>query len=112
MSVRLHRASDRVDVLLHGAGVGPWRGDGSALALCRANGAEEKRVLVALIGGLARSGSAPRPLPYDAVLLADARLVLEPQLYRRAVRNVLQMCVERVREVFLKAAMISGSCAG
>ena len=42
----------------------------------RADRAEQIGVVIALVGGLAGSRSAPGPLPNLAVLLADASLVL------------------------------------
>jgi hypothetical protein len=47
---------------------------------------ERGRPLVALIGGLAPSGSASRPLPDETVVLADAGFVLKPDLDRLALR--------------------------
>jgi hypothetical protein len=49
-----------------------------AFALGRTDRAKEIGVLVALIGGLTRTRSTPRPLAHQAVLLADAGFVLEP----------------------------------
>jgi hypothetical protein len=48
-------------------------------------------------------------LPHDAVLLSYARFVLEPDLDRRAFRQVGQMCIQRAREVFLNASMTAAS---
>src|SRR5215204_5392696 len=47
--------------------------------------------------GLARA--APRPLPYEAVLLADTGLVLEPDLDRLAFRQTGAMSVQRRGEI-------------
>src|SRR5271165_719749 len=62
-----------------------------ALAFGRAYRAEEVGVFVALVGRLARTCSASRPLPHEAVLLADARFVLEPDFDRRLRRKGGQM---------------------
>jgi hypothetical protein len=59
-----------------------------------------------------RPRSAPRPLPHEAVLLADAGLVLEPDLDGLARRDAAQMGSQRGRKVFLNASIVSGSCAG
>ena len=67
---------------------------------------------VALIGGLAWARAAPRPLPHEAVLLADAGFVLEPDLDRLAFRQAGAVSVQRRGEVFLKAATVSSSLAG
>src|SRR5215204_2640786 len=47
-------------------------GERRAGAARRADGAEQVGAFVALIGGLAWARAAPRPLPHEAVLLADA----------------------------------------
>lgn len=112
MGSRRDVAADLVDVELHHLSVGKrqrQRRPGSAL---RADGTEQIGILVALIGGLSRSCAAPRPLPDNAVLLADAGLVLKPYLDRRTLGQIGQMGAQRVREVFLKASTTSPSCAG
>src|SRR3954454_13570398 len=73
-------AGDLVEVELHGLRVGEGQRQGGTRAAGRADGAEQVRAFVALVGWLPRSRSAPRPLPHEAVLLADAGLVLEPDL--------------------------------
>ena len=76
-------AGDLVEVELHRVRVGEgWRQGGTGAA-GRTDGAEEVGALVALVGRLARPRSAPRPLPNEAVLLADAGLVLT----RRAAKQ-------------------------
>jgi hypothetical protein len=69
-------AGDLVEVELHGLRVGKGQGQGCPRAAGRADGAEQVRAFVALVGRLLRPRSAPRPLPHEAVLLADAGLVL------------------------------------
>ena len=105
-------AADLVEMKLHGLCVDVRQGKRGASAARRANGAKQVGALVALIGGLRGPGSAPRPLPDAAVLLADARLVLEPDLDGSAVRYAAEMRREEAGEVFLKAAMVSPSCLG
>lgn len=99
-------------VKLHGVSVGEGQRQAGADAAQRANGAEEIGALVALIGGLRGPGSAPRPLADATVLLADARLVLKPDLNGPAVRYAAKMRREDAGKVFLKAAMVSPSCFG
>ena len=94
-------ARDFVEMELHHFCVGVGERQRRALALGRADCAEEIGVLVALVGGLTRTGSAPRPLPNEAVLLADARFVLEPDFDRRFRRKGGQMRLQRRFEVFL-----------
>ena len=58
------------------------------------------------IGGLARPRSAPRPLPHEAVLLADPRLVLEPDLDRLSPGDAGQVGSQGGGEVFLNASIV------
>src|SRR5512139_4338945 len=67
-----------LDMQLHHLGIHPRERQRRPFALGRADRAEEIGVFVALIGGLTRTRSTSRPLPNEAVLLADARFVLEP----------------------------------
>ena len=94
-------ARDLVDMKLHHRCVGVGERQRRALALRRADRAEEVGVFIALIGGLTRTRSAPRPLPHEAVFLADARFVLEPDFDRRLRRKGGQMRLQRRFEVFL-----------
>jgi hypothetical protein len=94
-------ARDLVDMKLHHCCVGVGERQRRALAFGRADRAAEVGVLVALIGGLTRTRSAARPLPHEAVLLADARFVLEPDFDRRLRRKGGQMRLQRRFEVFL-----------
>ena len=101
-----------VDVQLHHVGVGMGQCEGRADASGWADGAKEIGVLIALVGWLGGSCSTLGPLPDEAVLLADAGFILEPDLDRLALGYPLEMGRERTREVFLKAAMVSPSCIG
>jgi len=80
--------ADLVEMELHGFGIGVGQGQRGAGAPGRADGAEQVGVLVALVGRLSGTCSASGPLPDLAVLLAYAGFVLEPDLYRRAGRQV------------------------
>jgi hypothetical protein len=75
-------ARDFVDVELHHPGVDARERKRGALALGRADRAKEIGVFVALVSGLTRSRSSPRPLPNKTILLSDARFVLEPDFDR------------------------------
>lgn len=101
-----------LEVKLHGVSVGEGQRQACADAAHGADGAKQVGALVALIGGLRWPRSAPRPLADAAVLLADARLVLEPDLDAFATRYAAEMRREDAGEVFLKAAMVSPSCFG
>jgi hypothetical protein len=69
-------ARDLVEVKLHHVGVGMGQRQRRPDAAGRADRAEQIGVVIALVGGLPGSCSAPGPLPNLAVLLADAGLVV------------------------------------
>jgi hypothetical protein len=91
---------DLVEMELHRLGVGMGQGERFADAAGWANRSEQIGVVVALICGLARPGSASCPLPDLAVLLTDAGFVLKPDLDRRRLRQAVEMGAQRAREVF------------
>ena len=66
---------------VHGFGVTPGQDEGCALAVLGADCAEYISGGGSLISGSARTRAALGPAPGDLVLLADARLVGEPDLY-------------------------------
>jgi len=105
-------AGDLVDVELHCLGIGEGQRQASADAPGRADRPEEIGTLVALVRRLARPRAAPGPLPDEAILLADAGFVLEPDLDGLAAGYPADMGFERAREVFLNAWMTSPSCFG
>ena len=88
-------ARDFVEVKQHRLGVGVGQGERRADAARRTDRAEQIGVVVTLIGRLARPRPASRPLPNLAVLLADAGLVLEPDLDRRRLRQAVEMGAQR-----------------
>ena len=94
-------ARDFVEVVLHHLRVDIGQSQRGALSFGGTDRAEEIGVYIALIGGLARTRSALRPLPHEAVLLADAGFVLEPDFDGRLRRQIGQMRLQRRREVFL-----------
>jgi hypothetical protein len=94
-------ARNFLDVELHHPGIDAREGQRGALAFGRADRAKEIGVFVALVSGLTRSRSSPRPLPNKTVLLSDARFVLEPDFDRRLRRQMGQMRAQRRFEVFL-----------
>src|SRR4051794_41537846 len=105
-------ARDLDEVELHRLAVGVGHGERRAGAARRADGAEQVGAFVALIGGLAWARAAPRPLPHEAVLLADAGFVLEPDLDRLAPRQAGAGRGQRPGGGFFKAAPGSSSLAG
>ncbi len=84
-------AGDLVEVQLHRLSVGEGQRQGRPRAAGRADRPEQVGALVALVGRLSRPRSASRPLPHEAVFLADPCLVLEPDLDRLPGGNVAQM---------------------
>jgi len=107
-----HVARDFLEMKLHCLGVGEGQREGGADASGGTNGAEEIGVVVTLIGRLTRPRSASGPLAHEAVLLADAGFVLNPDLDWRRRRQAVEMSAQREREVFLKASTIRSSWAG
>ena len=92
---------------LHRLGVGVGQRERRPDAARRADGAEQIGVVVALVGGLARPRSAPGPLAHEAVLLADAGFVLEPDFDRRRLGRPSRWALSARGEVFLNASTIS-----
>jgi hypothetical protein len=91
----------------HGLGVAARQHQAGTLALPGANGAEDVGRAGALIARRSRPGAALGPPAGDLVLLPDARLVLEPDLYVLALRLVGGDLRQLGGEVFLNAAMAS-----
>ena len=93
----------------HGLGVAAGQDEAGALCLLGADGAEDVGRLGALIERRAGPGAALGPPARDLVLLSDAGLVLEPDLYVLAVCLLGRDLGQFGGEVFLKAAAASGS---
>ena len=105
VGIALHTTADFIEMLLHGMGVGPRHHQSGADAPGRTDGAEQIGAFVSLVRRLARPGSAFRPQAHLAVLLADPGLVLEPDFYCLALRQMAYVGLERSAEVFLNASM-------
>ena len=105
-----YSCSDLVEMKLHGFGVAERENEGSAGSVFGADRTEQIGRLGALImngsGTRARSG----PAIGELVLLADPHLVLEPNLYRCARRELGTDFRHAYGKVFLNASMASGSC--
>jgi hypothetical protein len=101
--------ADLIDVELHGEGIGIGQRQAGTFTLCRADGAEQIDVLIALICGLPWPGPTLCPEPDNPVILAYARLVLEPDLDRLPLGKVADMSLQRPGEVFLNAAIVAAS---
>ena len=81
------------------------------LAFGRTDRAEDIDRLGPLVARGDRPRAAPGPTPGDLVLLADAGLVGEPDLYALARRLAGRDLRQAGGEVFLKTAAASGFCA-
>lgn len=112
VSILCDMAGDFLEMELHGFGVSVWKCEASTFALGRTDGPEEIGIGVTLVGGLSWPCAASGPQPDGAVLLADPRLILEPDFSRRANFQFAQMAAQRRVEVFLKAAIVSASWPG
>lgn len=101
-----------VEMRLHGHGVGEGHGDRRADAARGTDGTEQIGTLIALIGRLARSGSAPCPLANNPVLLPYPGFILKPEFDAFSLGQMAGMGAQRRREVFLNAAITSSSWPG
>ena len=71
-------------IFLHGLRVRPRQHERRPLAVSRTDGAEQIGVAIALIGRLAGARALSCPQARQAILLAKACFVLEPDLHRRS----------------------------
>lgn len=97
--------ADFIEMHLHRLGVGPGQNQSSAGAALWADGSEDVGVLIALIGRQAWPCAFPSPNADLSVLLADARFVLEPNLYRFAFGQVGYVGSKGSGEVFLNVSI-------
>ncbi len=109
MSFRLDTAADRLEMQVHGVGVGERQHECRSGVALRAHGAEQIGRLVALICRQARSCALPGPNAGAAILLANSGFILKPQFDRRVGRSAAQVGSEGLGEVFLNASMIWAS---
>ena len=109
MGAPLDMPADLFDVQLHGEGIGIGQSQSGTLPFGRTDGAEQIGVLIALISRLSGTRATLRPQAGDAIFLADAGLVLEPDYYRPAPGKVTDMGFQCSREVFLNAEMTPAS---
>jgi hypothetical protein len=97
--------TDFFQMLGHGGGIAPWHDQAGALALGGTNCAKNiSRCRTLILGGEGPRASF-RLAPRDLIFLADARLVLPPQLYRGAGLELRLDPRQFVRETFLKSAI-------
>ena len=108
MGTGIDRGADLGQVRRHGVSIAIGHDQARALALRRADRAEYVGPLGALVVRGPRPGSASRPSTSDLVLLADAGLVLKPQLYIRPCREPGSDLRQLGRKsFFLKSAIAS-----
>ena len=96
----------------HGFGIAERQHQPRALAVLRADRAEDIDRFSSLIFGCRWPRPATGPAPRDLVLLLDPRFVLKPDLYRRALRErSSDLCQLGGKAPFLKASIASSFCA-
>src|SRR4051794_17133887 len=105
-------AADLGEVQARGLGVGVGQDEGGADGPLRADRAEQVGPGVAAVAGRPGPGAAPRPDPGQRALLADAGLVLKPDLDRLAAGVLGQRLAYQLGEAFLNAAWAASSAFG
>ena len=99
-------------VQVHRLGVASGHDEGCALAVLGADRTKDIGGDRSLIFGSARARATIAPSAGDLVLLADARLVGEPDLYRLGSDAVLACdLVQAIGETFLKSSIAPAACA-
>jgi hypothetical protein len=106
------RLGDFREVQVHRVGIAEGQDQSRALALFRADGTEDIGRRGSLIPRSVRASAALRPPAGDLVLLADASLVLEPDLYLADVDCFFARDFIQARwELFLKSSIAPSACA-
>jgi hypothetical protein len=100
VGARGNGAGDLGEVQVHRPGIGERQHQRGAGAAGRTGRAEEVGPLFAGVADHARQGAAPGPDSGEGALLADARLVLDPDLERLVAGLLRQRRRYRVAEVF------------
>ena len=112
MGTRRDNLGNLRKVQVHCLGIAGRQDQGRALALFRADRAEDVGGGGALITGRAGTGAALGPPAGDLVLLANTSLVCEPDFYLVAVDRLLARdCVQARGEVFLKSSITPSAWA-
>ena len=103
---------DLGEMQVHRLSVAGRQDQGRALALLWADGAEDVGRGGALITGSAGAAATLCPSAGDLVLLADTRLICEPDLYLVAIEPFFARDFVQTRgEVFLKSSIAPSACA-
>ena len=104
--------ADLCQVQVHRRCVAQRQDEGGALAFVWADGTEDVGRRVALVLWRRGPGAAPCPAAGDAVLLADAGFIGEPDLYRvEAEALVARDACQRGGKVFLNVSMAPSAWA-
>jgi hypothetical protein len=112
VSARRDGRGDFDEMQVHRLGIAGGQDQAGAFALLGADGTEDVGRGGALIARCAGAGTALRPPARDLVLLADARLVLEPNLYDLDIDRLLARNLVQARgEVFLKSSIAPSTWA-
>lgn len=106
-----YRGSDLGQVKRHAFGVAAGQDEPRRFSLGRADGAVDVGRFCPLVLWCRGTRAAPGSATRDAVLLADPRLVLPPDLYGRAAWERRADRCQRGGEGLLKAGMASASRA-
>ena len=107
-----NRLGDFREVQVHRFDIAGRQDQGRALALFRADGTEDIGRCGSLIPRSARASAALGPPAGDLVLLADTRLVLEPDFYLADVdRFFARVFIQARWELFLKYSIAPSACA-
>ena len=106
------RRSRRSPLDAHRLDVASGQDKGRALAILRADGAEDFGLGGALIARSVWARAALCPPAGNLVLLTDTSLILKPDFYLIAVDRLLARdCVQTGGEVFLKFSIAPAACA-
>ena len=112
MRARRDLGGDLGQMQVHRLGVAPGQDEGRALAVLGADRAEDVGRGGSLVLGGARTRSALGPAAGDLVLLADPRLVGEPDLYGVGSDALLARdLLQAGRETFLKSSIAPAAWA-
>ena len=109
MSAETYLRADLGQVDCHRLAADPGHHDGRAHGAVRANRAEEVGRLMAVVADRRWAGTTQRPYIRQRALLADAGLILEPDLDCLASRFRRQDLGYASGEVFLKTSCASAS---
>ena len=109
MGAGRHVGADLGQVWVHHVGIGGGQDQGGSDAASRAYRAKQVSPGTALIAGRWGPGAALGPNSGQRALLADAGLVLPPELQRLAAGVLWQCCAYKGGEVALKDACAAAS---